>query len=218
MSHHVPDIRTFREFVDHMPDACARYIAMLLYLTGARASEVCTTISKYDEQHQRSKPYGQYLQERIADYQNDKVLLIELATAKKKRVPKKAEYVPRIIALPTDPVYEPWTKPLLQRIVKRGTLRLDVTPSRIYQIVTANMRELDASIHPHALRSYRVTHLGLHYEFTPYDLVSFAGWSLKNAFGYAGLPVASSMRYYLNLSWQMYYPKLPKNLFNIMYS
>ena len=78
MSYQVPDIRTFREFVDHMPDVRARYTAMLLYLTGARASEVCTTISKYDERHQRSKPYGQYLQERIADYRDDKVLLIEL--------------------------------------------------------------------------------------------------------------------------------------------
>jgi hypothetical protein len=73
---------TFHEFVDHMPDSRARYVAMLLYLTGARASEVCTHVSKYDEVCQRSKPYGQYLRERITDYQSDKVLLIELATAR----------------------------------------------------------------------------------------------------------------------------------------
>lgn len=43
-----------------MPDPRARYITMLLYLTGSRASEICTHVSKYDEVHQRSKPYGQY--------------------------------------------------------------------------------------------------------------------------------------------------------------
>jgi len=48
-----------------------------------------------------------------------------------------------------------------------------------------------------------------YYNFDPFDVTAFAGWTYSTGFG--GMGVASSqLDTYLHLSWQRYYPKLLK--------
>jgi len=215
----VVDFRRMREVIEHIPKKRDRVLIKTLYLTAARVSEIVTKVGAYDLEHKQTKAYGKYLNSKIEHFQvtrrhTEPVLLITEAIAKrtlKTKDQKEKGYIPKAIALPCNPVYEPFTQELLQWIKAHYRLSFPITRNWVYKIVKKNLRELDPKVRTHSLRHWRLTHLMTHYQFDPYDLSAYAGWSLQHGFGVTGgVPVSPQIDVYMHSAWQKYFPKLLK--------
>jgi integrase len=134
---------------------------------------------------------------------------VNCAVAKRSRKDKEKEkIVYKIIALPMNPRYEPWTEDLLKWIVKTGSLSFPLTGDWINKgIVQPCLRELDRNVHSHSLRHWRITHLVSEYDFDPYDLTAYSGWTFKTTFGGMGMG-SGQLDIYLHLAWKRYFKKL----------
>ncbi|MEN3052086.1 MAG: hypothetical protein ABC596_09780, partial [Candidatus Methanosuratincola petrocarbonis] len=137
----------------------------------------------------------------------------------------------RYVALPLNPEYEPWTKPVVEYFEKKGedevfpftrqyvhkvvdrerVFRNLTYPIEPYKVRTENEVKV-IELHPrpfklHALRHLRATELVDFYGFSLEELATYGGWTLKSAsIG------SSAMARYLALNWQGYFPKLLKPL------
>ena len=114
----------------------------------------------------------------------------------------------KVIALPVKPEFEPWTLDLLKWLKHHGTLSFPLTQSRILQIVKQDLHRLDPHITAHKLRHYRITHLISEYGFTPYQVVTYAGWSFRSANQGMGFGGAGQFDIYVHLQWRDYFPRL----------
>jgi len=229
----VPDFHVFRVFVDKIPRKRDRLIIQALYLTAGRVCELCRRVCPSD----LTKPYGIFSNWTFADYLGEKVLLLRYVVAKRVKKEKKevlnrflAEFKNgkfnvklakelksvlswKIIALPVNPKFEPWTIPLIKYIKENRSLSFNLTRQHIWRIVKENLKELDRDVHTHSLRHYRITHLLQVYDFDAWDLSSYAGWTVKTSLGRMGMPIPSEqLDVYLHLSWKRYFPKLLKPL------
>jgi len=203
----VPEMLEFRKYVDtKIPKLKDRTLIKLVYLTAARASEVCTRVGSWDAEHGRSKPYGKALTLQVfpkTDIRNkwvEDVALIRMAVAKRSR--KKIFY--KIIGLPCSPVYEPWTYDLLVWALKHGKqLSFDLSRFGVWHIIKRNLTGLDPKAHPHSLRHYRATHLVDIYGFDPYEICLYTGWTLSS-----DAKSSRQLDRYVHLNWRRYFPKL----------
>jgi len=192
----VPELRALRKAVDGIPHNRDRLLVKTLYLTASRVSEVAGRNAP-----SQRKAHGNELTWRLEDYENQKVLVLKVYTCKH----KEARF--RIIALPLNPKYEPWTKDLATFITGLGELRFNITRQRIWQIIRKRLDFIDSEIHPHSLRHWRLTHLVELYGFDPYDLTVYAGWTFKTGVGQSG-----QLDTYLHLDWRRYFSKLLKEI------
>jgi len=215
----VPDFRRMREVIEHIPHKRDRVLIKTLYLTAARVSEVTTKVESFDQAHQATKAYGKYLDWKLEDYTvnrrvKEKVLLITAATAKRKlktKAQQMAGFIPKVIGLPVNPMYEPFTQDLLKWLTVKNTLSFPITRNWVYKIVRKHLRVLDLKVRTHSLRHWRLTHLVEKYLFDPYDLSAYAGWSLQHGFAATGgVPVRPQRAVYMYSAWQRYFPKLLK--------
>lgn len=209
----VPDMLEFRKKVDRISDRRDRTLIQTLYLGAFRVSEVVTKATPYDLLHNESKGYGVHLSWKLDLFQEQKALLIKSAVAK--RSAKELTY--KIIALPTNPDFEPWTLDLLRLIKdRRGSneaLQFPLGRHRVRQILQERLGEHifkkrssgKRLLNP--LRHYRITHLAEHYGFDGYDLCVYAGWSFKT-----GVSAVGQLDAYLHLGWRKYIRKLLKPL------
>ena len=233
----VPNIAEFRVFVDSIPKEKNKLVIKALYLTAARVSELAGKISVYEVEHGKSMPYGALMDWRFADYMNEKVLLLRMVTAKRFRRKDGSKIVReffrkfvkgekvsqdllmkaknvlmwKVIALPCNPTFEPWTRDLLRYIKKNGTLTLNLTRQRIWEIVKTSLKPLNPKVRTHSLRHWRITHLADFYNFDPYEVVVYAGWTFKTGLNMMGLP-SGQLDTYLHLAWKRYFPKLLRPL------
>lgn len=125
----------------------------------------------------------------------------------------------RIVALPTSPKYEPWTKDLLRWILKtKGKLSFDLTRRRFTQIVRENLSGILPKVNKrnrrNPLRHYRLSHLSEYYNFNPMQLTNFAGWSIASTAKQMGMAASSNVDHYVHFRWQEYFPRLLKPLAN----
>jgi integrase len=209
----VPDFNKLREHIEHIQAKRDRVIIKTLYLGAFRESEICQKVCPSDK---GSKPYGQYMTWKLEDFRinnrvKHKALVITAATAKKK--PKTAEqkemgFVPKTIALPVMPQYEPFTEELLKWLLTYRTLSFPLTRRSIYRIVRRNLKDLDSKVKAHSLRHWRITHLVDKYQFKPPDLTAYAGWTVVQSFSALGIRANPMMDIYYHSSWQQYFPKL----------
>ena len=94
MAESTPTFRKFREAVAHIPSPRNQCLVKAMYLTAARVSEIVTKTSPWDLMHNQTKPYGTYLKWGFHDFEQEKVLLVTLAVAKrtqKKKTPTKGK-------------------------------------------------------------------------------------------------------------------------------
>lgn len=220
----VPPIHVFRDAVNQITSQRDAAAIKLLYLTASRCSEVCTKVTPYELANRKTKPYGRYLQFKFADFETrqdekEKILLLQLAVAKRtKKVEEgKMRLALKIVGLPCNPVYEPWTVDLLKFIRDQAPqkkvedrLQVDLTRMSVQNIVRRNLGRFFPRIHPHSLRHYRITHLITDYGFNPYQITAYTGWSLKSTFGAMGVQVSSNLDIYAHLQWRDYVQKLLK--------
>jgi len=113
---------------------------------------------------------------------------------------------------PVHPTYEPWTTDLLKWVQKdqQHKLSFDITRMTVQNIVKKNLTQFFPKIHAHSLRHFRITHLINEYDFTPYQITAYTGWSLKSTFGAMRVQASSNLDIYAHLQWRDYIPKLFK--------
>lgn len=236
----IPNIRAWREAVDHINNERNRLVIEVGYLLAARECEICKRVNPYnlkEDSTHKSFGYGQFLETerdvfRSPDGNMFNVFLLSSAVAKK-RSKKVGEGEPeveyKIVALPESPRYEPWTVDVMEwaarnkRIVmSKKTGKQDwmldpsfnLTPRTINTIVGKFIAESfgidDMSSIKNILRHIRLTHLRRAYRFDPFDLSLYSGQSLKTSFEKFGQSVSTSLEPYLDLPWDTYFPKLLK--------
>lgn len=206
-----------RKRIISVPNEDVRFGLMDSFLKAARASEVVSVASEKDT----TTPYGPRGTDASEvtwqqDDHTEQAAVFRVRTAKR-------EGFERYAALPLDPKYEPWARPLLDYFISKKNdhvfpftrqtlfvyakeafagLNYDIEPQKINgKKIERHQREAGV----HFLRHVRASELGWFYGFTPADLASFCGWSLKNA-GYSAV-----MARYVQLGWQSYFPKLLKS-------
>lgn len=217
----VPEMGMFRTFLDRLKCPMSEKVFLeLSYLLAARRSELCTKVTPWESEHQTTKPYGVMLSWELQNYvkpdgQSIKLLLIKSAIAKQKKKQKDEEAAPQTLKVKTKivpiichPDYEPFCIDLLKWIAKKKKLQFNFTGQTASNIVKRNLRRLDPRIHHHSLRHYRINHLIRNYNFNPYQISAYVGWSLKGVFGSMGMAASSNLDIYSHLSWQDYLPKL----------
>lgn len=193
-----------------------RYALMDAYLKAARASEVVGVASGSDT----TTPYGPRGTDATEESYH-KGDVDEPAAVFRVKTAKRGG-LERYVALPLDEKYEPWSRPLLKYYQSKGSsvvyqftrqtlrnyaasafagLKYDIETQRIGG-ESVGRHQRDAAVH--FLRHVRASELGWFYGFSPADLASYCGWSLKNA-GFS-----SVMARYVKLGWQSYFDKLLK--------
>ena len=145
----------------------------------------------------------------------EKALLIISAIAKRRlqtKNQKEQGFIPKVIAIPVMPNYEPFTEELLKWITQHGTLSFPLTRRSVHRIVKQNLRRLDPKVSPQSLRQWRIAHLAEKYQFDPYDLTAYAGWNVKHSFGPIKMPFNPQLDVHMHNAWRSYFPKLLKPL------
>ena len=224
----VPPMKKFRDFVDGL--TCSkrdRIFIELLYLTASRVSEVITRVTPYELKEGKTKPYGKLLDWEIQDYTKSdgtkvKLLLLKLGVAKrsnKKRDAEESKIVvkTRVVPIPVDPKVEPWALPILKWLSEKKKLSFDFTRMTAQNIVKRNLKPLDLQVHPHLLRHWSCTHLVKNYGFSPLQLCSFTGWSLRSTSARMGVNVSSNIDIYLHLAWKDFIAKLLAPIQEVIY-
>lgn len=218
---YVPKLPEFREAVDEISNVRDSVLIKTLYLAAARVCEVSTKISPWDIQHGKRKPYGSYLSWTLEDFKKEKVLLLKPAVAKRKKTVKRKGKIVQLIVykmvgLPCNPAYEPWTLDLLKWIEKHENVNFALTPQWIGKIWKRRLpqffnqqEETPRILNP--LRHYRITHLIDEYNFDPYDITAYTGWKYQTTFGRMGMS-SGQLDFYAHLSWRRYFPKLLKKV------
>lgn len=218
------DFRRMREVIAHIPKQRDRVLIKTLYLTALRVSEIVTKARTYDLEHGKSKAYGKHLHWKFDKFivnrkHTETALLITAATAKRKlktKEQKEQGFIPKVIALPVMPVYEPFTEELVRWLKVHDTLSFPIARQRVWEIVKKHLRELDPKVSPHSLRHWRLTNLVEKYQFNPPDLTAYAGWSVTQSFAAVGIPAKPILNIYYHSAWQNYFPKLLKPIKDLL--
>ena len=207
-------IQQKRERIQSVDDREVRLCLMCCYLFAARISEVVTYASPGDHKTNPRGPKG-------TEVRTDAFKLgpiEEEAAIYTVRTAKRRGLV-RLVVLPLNERYEPWTKILYDFYDEVGDNRLfPFTRQKAWSKAKEAFQGLQYStggysknknyfaprnrpFNLHALRHVRATSLVSDFGFDSFDLSSFAGWNLKR----------SSMSRYLHLGWQRCFPKLLKD-------
>lgn len=175
------------------------------YITGTRVSEVvgkyCVTGKDFELQSWEDHP----------------LVLFKIKSAK-----KDGEI--RLVALPLEEQFEPWTKGLVELFKKRDQSKVFTIKKRSVQTYAKNLfkdlgleydvenyyykdvgwtKKHKRNITTHGLRHFRATDLAMNYRFDELDLDIMLGWKL----GIKGM----ASRYVMG-QWYRYFPKLLKPL------
>jgi hypothetical protein len=207
----IPDIWRFRQCVDAVPSQRNSVLVKVLYLSAARVSEIVSRVTPFDKEKALSRPYGQYLEFSVGDYEAEKVLLLKIAIAQRRETRPNHKPPFRMVALPTLPKYEPWTYDLLMwiRDSVHHQLSFNLTRNRVYTIIRKQLRTLDPHVSPSSLRQWRIHHLLSVYGFTPYDIALYAGYKFRTGFSQR-LMSNDRVDILLSHQWKTYFPKLLK--------
>ena len=207
----VPKFRKFRKAVDNVSNVRNKTLIILHYLTAARVSDIITKTSPWEREHRQTRPFGTNLNfgmERIKRDKKFAVLLINVPLARRLGNPNLENF--RVVALPCDLDFEPWSLDLLRYLSANKRLSFDLTRQRVGQIVKNDLGMLDSNVSPNKLRVYRISHLVKEYGFDQIDLMAYLGIPMKLSRELADLNLPDISP---DLSWKRYFPKLLKPFF-----
>ena len=223
----LPSVKLVRKRIENVRREDVRTCLMCGYLFCARVSELISRISPSDIAHTTPRgPKGSDV--RLEHFElgpiKEKLAVFTVSTAKRGGIE-------RLVALPFNPKYEPWTKEVCkyyiaqknkacfpftrQKVwqyskqvfegltypIERYTIIEVQGERRIHKTVDRHMR----SFRTHALRHIRASELIEHYGFDGFDMSIYGGWTLRSTMG-----VGPSMERYAHLQWRKYFPKLLK--------
>ena len=209
------DYKYTRDRIASITNAAVRGIAIISYLTAGRASELCG-ITIRNNKHPNLEAVGPKLKDvTVASYNGIQALLVPLITLKRRKRPV------RIIALPMDPRYEPWTAFIWKYVESRKASEgpdaylmpwnrhelWQFLDEAGFQAILHSDNEPANSVH-NPLRHLRLTHLRNYYGFDAFQLTFYAGWTLQAS----GMGGGGPMGKYLMQGWQDYFSKLLKPL------
>ena len=205
-----PDFAEIRTRIETLEKPEHRLGLMFEYLAAARASEVSGKWA--------------YLAERtdINEYEGEEVVVFQVQTAK--RGGKL-----RPVALPLDPKYEPWARPLYMYMIRKEAGKaFNYSYKTLYRAAAKAFEGLNYQIEQyiireelsleghktlvpthwrdlatHGLRHLRAKELVNTFNFNGQQLATYCGWSLSSVMG--GSRIADR---YVNLQWRDYFPKL----------
>ena len=201
----VPELPEFRAVVDRIKSFRDSVLIKTLYLLAARVNEITLKISSSRGRETRS--LGKFIDWSIREFDGEKALVVKCPVLKRKPKRKReGDVVYKLIALPVNPIYEPWTLDLLKWIKQTGKISFDLSRFGASKILKKHLEQYWPGIHLHSLRHFRCTHLSEIYGFSPMDLVTYMGWTYRTAFG------ISMLDRYMHLSWKDYFPKLLRPL------
>lgn len=221
----LPSVELIRQRIDSVNKDEIRICLKCAYLFTARISELISTASPKDTTTPRG-PKGTDV--RLDTFElgplKEDVAIFKIKTAK--RGGKE-----RLIALPLNKQYEPWTEEVYEYYQSTGNDSVFpftrqkawqysknafeglTYPIERYFIIKKTLEvikkhEIPSHIKPfrlHALRHLRTTELIEIYGFDGVDLSIYGGWTLRSTIG-----VGSAMERYAHLQWRKYFPKLLK--------
>lgn len=217
----LPEVEIVRKRIEKTQNLTIRNTFKLAYLTAARIGEIVGNGCPNDT----TKPIGPNGKDvRLANYnhhrENEEVAVFTILTEKRGGIPRK-------IALPLNPDFEPWTKQLVEYFNKRGehkafpinrqqawrkarkTFKSLQYPIEQYKIFENGKIIKTKEPHPkpfgtHALRHVRTTELIDIYGFDGFDLSIYCGWTMRSTMPGATRPLER----YAHLQWRKYFPKL----------
>lgn len=223
----LPSIKTVRERIQKVKQQDVRVCLMCGYLFCARVSELVSKISPSDKSYTTARgPHGSDVKLDVFELGaiKEQAAIFTVSTAKRGGVE-------RLVALPFNSNYEPWTKKVYEYFAECGEnpcfpfTRQKVWqyskqafdglryPIERYTIIKPegekNVRKVvNRHFKPfrtHALRHVRASELIEYYGFDGVDLSIYGGWTLRSTIG-----VGSAMQRYAHLQWRKYFPKLLK--------
>ena len=225
MSMQLPSVETIRERISKTKQPEAKYCLMSAYLFCARISEVIGQTCPSDMTKTTAR--GPTPNEVTTDTFELGPIKEEVAVWTIKTAKRKGKE--RLIALPLNPEYEPYTKELLdyyqsfsknehvfpftqqkatsysRKVFSGLTYPIDAYKIYANGVVIKETIDHNKPFRTHALRHLRATELLSKYQFTGIDLSVYGGWTLRSMVG-----VGSSMSRYTHLRWDHYFPKLLK--------
>jgi len=213
----LPSVEVVRERIEQVRKEDVRTCLMCAYLFAARVSELVAYATPGDTTVARG-PRGTDV--RLFDFNGEEAAVFTVYTAKR-------EGLERYVALPLNPIYEPWTRVIYDYYQKRGSQACfpftrqklwkhscSVFEGLTYMIdkykTKKKSRVYNPKRHPrnfrlHGLRHLRTAELIERYEFDGFDLSIYGGWTLRYRTG-----ISSSIDRYAHLRWKKYFPKLLK--------
>lgn len=212
-----------RQRIESVEQEDIRFCLETCYLYAGRISEVVGVKYPSDTKTVARGPHGSDVTKDfyMADLREIPCVVFNVRTAKRQGKERK-------VALPLDPIYEPWAKPIYEYFEGKGNevvfpfTRQAVWmqskaafegltyPIETYTIkhgeVKTKVADHVRSFRLHALRHLRATELRERYQFDGFDLASYCGWRL----GTIVPQISRTMERYLSLGWSSYFPKLLK--------
>ncbi len=223
----LPNVSLVRKRIEKVRREDVRVCLMCSYLFCGRVSELISRISPSDVAHTTARgPKG--TDARLETFElgpiNEEAVVFTISTAKR-------DGLERLIALPLNKKYEPWTQPVydyfldcgikqcfpftrqkmwyyskqvfegLTYPIARYTIIEGQGETKIHRVIGRHSRPFRT----HALRHMRTAELIEYYGFDGFDLSVYGGWTLRSMVG-----VGSSMERYAHLRWRKYFPKLLK--------
>jgi hypothetical protein len=200
----VPEPKELRGIIEGVSRRKIRNALKFQYLTASRISEVCG----------KWAITGRSFETTIWKGEENPVLLFKIKS-------KTMKEIPRSVALPLDPKYEPWTNDLLIYCLNRQTEDrnkdiFNVSPRTIQRYAQKHFKGLSyyiekygdvpghyRNILTHGLRHIRATELLNRYGFDGIDITIFCGWSITRE---VGMPKMAKR--YVYGQWARYFPKL----------
>jgi hypothetical protein len=205
----IPKFRELRETIDHVPSWRDRIYLKYLYLTASRYAEAVTKAAPSDS----TKAYGSEITWDLEKWQRGDQ--VEQAFCVTVRCAKKKSTYYKVIGLPVQPHFEPWTKDLLQYLVRKKTLAIDLGRDRLGKIVRQELRGQGMRVPTqikNPLRHYRLTHLSTVYDMrNPIYMTSITGHSSGYDFrAMTGTSLPAALSSYLHSLWRDYFHLLLK--------
>jgi len=212
----LPTVEEVRSRIEKIASDPIRLCLKFTLLAAARVSEAVGNASPSD--NQARGPTGRDVS--IVQYKDqEEAALFTVRTSKR-------DGLERIIALPINKTYEPWTTQLLGYFEKFGEdLVFPFTRQRVWRysrdvfdgllypieeyVLTNRGVKIKVNRHSkpfgtHALRHERITELMKYYGFSELDTCRYAGWKMGGGFR------GGQLHRYAHLNWQEYFPKLLK--------